>query len=439
MTLRGDGAFRQRHARPDAARRRGIPALDPAESAHGIVRTLSQEDFGAPGRQAVAERQSLVGARRASPTRGTAAGRATRCSPRVTSRCCTGQVPEETRERTGGTVREFDVVVIGAGVAGEVAAGRLGEHGARGGDRRGQARRRGVLVLRLHAVEGAAPSGRARARGRPRSRPRARADRRRGGARASRRGHPHLDDAGQLPWLEERGITLVRGRGRLDGERRVVVGAEHLVARKAVIVATGSRALDPGHPRPARGEALDEHRGHDRDLCSRAARRPRRRCRRSRARPGMVGVRAQVTLVHRGERLIEREEPFASAQVLRALREDGVDVRLGCSATRVSRPGAVVVELDDGTTVEADEVLAAFGRVPGGRYRARDDRAGACRRRSPSATICASAVTTGCSRSATSTAARCSRTWASIRPGSSPTRPRPGRRRCDPTARGRRG
>ena len=25
----------------------GVPALDPAESAHGIVRTLSQEDFGA--------------------------------------------------------------------------------------------------------------------------------------------------------------------------------------------------------------------------------------------------------------------------------------------------------------------------------------------------------------------------------------------------------
>ena len=47
------------------------------------------------------------------------------------------------------------------------------------------------------------------------------------------------------------------------------------------------------------------------------------------------------------------------------MREDGVDVRLGCSATRVSRPGAVVVELDDGTTVESDEVLAAFGRVPG--------------------------------------------------------------------------
>ena len=60
----------------------------------------------------------------------------------------------------------------------------------------------------------------------------------------------NLDDSGQLPWLEEHGVTLVRGRGRLDGERRVVVdgGAgdgEELVARKAVIVATGSGALIP--------------------------------------------------------------------------------------------------------------------------------------------------------------------------------------------------
>ena len=32
-----------------------------------------------------------------------------------------------------------------------------------------------------------------------------------------------LDDAAQLPWLETRGITLVRGHGRLTGERRVTV------------------------------------------------------------------------------------------------------------------------------------------------------------------------------------------------------------------------
>src|SRR5262249_56545240 len=29
-----------------------------------------------------------------------------------------------------------------------------------------------------------------------------------------------LNDAGQVPWLEDHGVTLIRGHGRLDGERR---------------------------------------------------------------------------------------------------------------------------------------------------------------------------------------------------------------------------
>ena len=29
------------------------------------------------------------------------------------------------------------------------------------------------------------------------------------------------DDSAHLPWLEDKGIELVRGHGRIDGERRV--------------------------------------------------------------------------------------------------------------------------------------------------------------------------------------------------------------------------
>ena len=57
-----------------------------------------------------------------------------------------------------------------------------------------------------------------------------------------------LDDAAQLPWLEERGVTLVRGHGRLDGERRVRVGDDVLVASPAVVVATGSGPVVPPIP-----------------------------------------------------------------------------------------------------------------------------------------------------------------------------------------------
>jgi pyruvate/2-oxoglutarate dehydrogenase complex dihydrolipoamide dehydrogenase (E3) component len=72
---------------------------------------------------------------------------------------------------------------------------------------------------------------------------------------------------------------------------------------------------------------------------------------------------SRVTLVHRGSRLIEREEPFASEQVDGALRDRGVDVRLETEVTAVSRNGAVRIEVGGGE-VEADELLVAVGRTP---------------------------------------------------------------------------
>ena len=56
--------------------------------------------------------------------------------------------------------------------------------------------------------------------------------------------HDLKDDA-QLPWLNDRGITLVRGHGRLDGERRVKVGDRVLQATRAVVIAVGSGAAIP--------------------------------------------------------------------------------------------------------------------------------------------------------------------------------------------------
>jgi len=49
-----------------------------------------------------------------------------------------------------------------------------------------------------------------------------------------------LDDSVQLPWIQRRGIALVRGQARLDGERRVRVGDQLLLARRAVVIAVGS-------------------------------------------------------------------------------------------------------------------------------------------------------------------------------------------------------
>ena len=262
-------------------------------------------------------------------------------------------------------MREFDVVVIGAGVGGEVAAGRLGENGL------------SVAIVEDRLVGGecsfyACMPSKALLRPVELAREVARVPGLEIGpidvtAVLERRDDviARLDDTGQVPWLEARGVTLVRGRGRLDGERRVVVGDEELVARKAVIIATGSTALIPDIP------GLRDARPWTNIQATTASDVPARFAILG---GGVVGVEmaqawaafgSHVTLVHREDRLIEREEPFASAQVLEALVDGGVDVRLQRSAARVSRSEQVVIGLDDGSTIDADEVLVAFGRTPG--------------------------------------------------------------------------
>jgi len=176
----------------------------------------------------------------------------------------------------------------------------------------------------------------------------------------------HLDDSVQVPWLEQRGVTLVRGRGRISGRLQVdVAGQDSLSARRAVIVATGSKPLVPDIPGLRAAKPWTS-----RNATTASEVPPRFTI----LGGGVVAVEmsqawgslgSKVTLVHRGERLIEREEPFASDQVLASLRELGVDVRLRTSATGVTRDDAFAIALDDGSSVEADQLLVAFGRVPG--------------------------------------------------------------------------
>jgi pyruvate/2-oxoglutarate dehydrogenase complex dihydrolipoamide dehydrogenase (E3) component len=167
------------------------------------------------------------------------------------------------------------------------------------------------------------------------------------------------------PWLEDRGVQIVRGAGKLDGDRRVVVGDDTLVAGQAVVVATGSGPAMP----PIDG--LREAKPWTNREATTAKEAPGRL---TILGGGVVGVEmaqawrtlgSQVTLIEAGDRLLAREEPFASEHVEQSLREHGVDVRKGAKAAAVrSEGGDVVVELDSGDSIPGDELLVAIGRRP---------------------------------------------------------------------------
>ncbi|MGW1227451.1 dihydrolipoyl dehydrogenase family protein [Streptomyces sp. NPDC002530] len=182
----------------------------------------------------------------------------------------------------------------------------------------------------------------------------------------------HWKDDGQVAWLEGIGAVVHRGHGRLTGPKQVTVtapdGTEHrLTARHAVAVCTGSRAVLPALP------GIDTVRPWTSREATSAKEVPGRLVV---VGGGVVGVEmatvwgalgSQVTLLVRGRGLLPRMEPFAGELVAEALTEAGADIRTGVSATSVRRgdpDGPVVVTLDDGKSVEADEILFATGRAP---------------------------------------------------------------------------
>jgi pyruvate/2-oxoglutarate dehydrogenase complex dihydrolipoamide dehydrogenase (E3) component len=176
----------------------------------------------------------------------------------------------------------------------------------------------------------------------------------------------HEDDSGQMPWLEERGIDLYRGAGGFVGEGRIAVGDAELSAERAVIVATGSGAAMP----PIDG--LDSVRAWNNREATTAAKVPASMVVLgggpvgSELAQAWASLGTKVTLVDAAAHLLGRDEPFAGEEVAAALRgRFGVDVRLGAEVESVHVGGAgVIVELAGGGAVEGEELLVAVGRKP---------------------------------------------------------------------------
>lgn len=265
--------------------------------------------------------------------------------------------------------REFDVIVIGAGPAGEVLAGRAAERGLAvalieqqlvGGECSFYAcmpskalLRPGELLAEIERVPGVREmvTGTLDAK-----------------LVLERRDEVihDLDDSSQLPWLESRGIALVRARGILAGERTVTAGADTLKARKAVVIACGTAAAVP--PIAGLAEAAPWS---NREVTT-AKEVPERLLILG---GGGVGVEmaqawsslgSSVTLVEAMDRILLNEEPFASEEITSALEQSGVDVRTGVKAIGASRGdgGQVSLQLEGGGELRGDELLVAVGRKP---------------------------------------------------------------------------
>src|SRR5262249_17975514 len=78
-----------------------------------------------------------------------------------------------------------------------------------------------------------------------------------------------------------------------------------------------------------------------------------------------AGMSAQVTIVQRAGRLIDREDPRVGELAAQALAAQGVTVRTGVTPVSARTVGqATVLTLDDGNQVETDVVILGAGRTP---------------------------------------------------------------------------
>ena len=181
----------------------------------------------------------------------------------------------------------------------------------------------------------------------------------------NREGTDTPDDSGHTKSLEDAGATVIRGSAALAGPRQVRI-RDRLMAADAIVLAVGSISrvptdlpgLEEAQPwTNAQGTGTREL---PRSLVILGG--------------GPTGVelaqvyaryRVPVTLVHPRDRVHDREHRRSSELLGAGLEADGVTLKLGTRATRVDaapRGGAHRITLESGDTIEGHEILLAIGR-----------------------------------------------------------------------------
>ncbi len=178
------------------------------------------------------------------------------------------------------------------------------------------------------------------------------------------------DDSGHERGYREQGAEPIRGRARLAGPGRVTItlrgGGERTLEAGAILIAVGSTSRIPSLP------GLDAVRAWTNVEATSTRSLPRSLLIMG---GGPTGVElaqvfarygVPVTLVHSEDRLVHRDHPRSSVVLREALERDGVVVRTGVRATAAEAgagaDGAHRVQLSDGSTIDGHDVLVAIGR-----------------------------------------------------------------------------
>jgi pyruvate/2-oxoglutarate dehydrogenase complex dihydrolipoamide dehydrogenase (E3) component len=263
-----------------------------------------------------------------------------------------------------GDVRNVDVVVIGLGVGGEEAAGRLAaagldvvgvEHNLVGGEcpywgciPTKMMVRAGSAIAEARRIPGLAGTATVEPDWAPVAR------------RVRDEATDDWNDKVAVDRLTGKGGKFVRGRATITGPGRVRVGDEEYAASRGLVIATGTVAVIPpidglaGTPYWTNREAVE------------AATLPASLIILG---GGAIGCEfaqvfarfgVQVTIIEGSERILAMEEPESSDVAAAVI---GATIRTGVRATKVSHDGAFTVELSDGSTVTGEKLLVATGRA----------------------------------------------------------------------------
>ena len=173
------------------------------------------------------------------------------------------------------------------------------------------------------------------------------------------------DDSGQAKWLADTGIELIRGDGRIAEPGVLKVDGRPYTARH-IVIATGSEPVIP---------PIDGLRGLEGVWTNREATGVRQV-------PGSlvilgggpVGVEmaqafasfgAEVDLVEGMDHILPREPRPLGEALGKAISDERLRIHLGRRASSVSRDGGrYIVSFADGTRLEGERLLAATGRRP---------------------------------------------------------------------------